>query len=93
MTAPKPTANTILHDFAVGLHEYANGRANGLLYGEKLEQASQQLAQALIEKLPEKKDYIHRKHEMKLDPHSCGIWNEAIDEVTKIINEFFGLAA
>lgn len=29
----------ILHDFAVGLHEYANGRANGLVYGEEITKA------------------------------------------------------
>lgn len=31
--------DTILHDFAVSLHEYANGQANGLVYPQELEKA------------------------------------------------------
>lgn len=39
-TIPDPLDDEIeqtLHDFAVSLHEYANGRANGLVYREELD--------------------------------------------------------
>lgn len=47
------------------------------------------MQQALIEeiekRLPEKYDYLTRKHETKWDPKSCGIRNETIDRVTETL--------
>lgn len=86
-----PSVSEILHDFAVNLHEYANGRANGLVYGREIAEATQAIhalvLKTVMEALPEKEDAIHSKT-MPFDG-AIG-YNVAIDQLRTNLQEALG---